>query len=156
MHPRASVEYHQHVARRLGFTTREVTYDDGEVMVDIEGFGELVELYYRPSKTGYLAFRRAFIHVSNGGGDRIPTWKRTDRMLYTISTTSGRCDHFETDTQPGDCEECVCGDCGAWVGSAEIRRNAGDLCDKCVAAELDEDRDDRPDRHDRLDWGDED
>jgi hypothetical protein len=41
------------------------------------------------------------------------------------------CDHFETSTQPGDCEDCVCADCGAWVGSAEIRR-CGGLCEKCL------------------------
>lgn len=135
-----SIDRAIHDARRLGFTTSEITYNDGEVMVDVAGFGELVELYYRPSRTGYLTFHHAFEHGGHGGGDRIPTWKRASNTLHAISTTSGRCDHFETDTQPGECLECVCSDCGAWVGSAEIGRNSG-ICDKCsyeYQAEADE------------------
>jgi len=136
-HPRASIEHHQHVARRLGFNTSEITYDDGEVMVDVKGFGELIELHYKPSKTGYLAFHHAFMHGGRNG-DKYRAWSHIDYRLYMISTGS-RCDHYETDTQPEDCTDCVCADCGAWVGSAECRRNEGGRCDKCVAAELEED-----------------
>lgn len=47
-----------------------------------------------------------------------------------------RCTHFEDKVQPEACEECVCGDCGAWVGSTEIARNGG-VCGKCLDAALD-------------------
>lgn len=42
-----------------------------------------------------------------------------------------RCTHYETRTDPGDCEECVCGDCGTWVGSREIAANGG-VCEQCL------------------------
>ena len=137
-HPRRSIDTAIYRAWTLGFKTREIVYDDGEIMVDVEGFGELIELYYKPNAaTGYLNFKSAFMHGGHGGGDRIRAWKRVSRLLHTISTDS-RCDHYETNTQPGECTDCVCADCGAWVGSAECRRNEGGRCDKCIAAELDE------------------
>ncbi|MTD57174.1 hypothetical protein [Amycolatopsis pithecellobii] len=40
--------------------------------------------------------------------------------------------HYETGTQPEDCEECVCADCAAWVGAREITR-CGGPCATCVA-----------------------
>lgn len=48
---------------------------------------------------------------------------------------SNPCDHFETNTQPEECEDCVCADCGAWVGSVEIRQ-CGGLCEECLAKGL--------------------
>lgn len=72
--PRSSVEDAIAEAEMLGFTTTEGEEFDGEVMVDVKGYGELIELYYRRSPTGYLAFHHAFMH---GGvnGDRIPRWR---------------------------------------------------------------------------------
>jgi hypothetical protein len=49
----------------------------------------------------------------------------------------GLCNHYETGTQPGECEDCVCADCGAWRPSSEISR-CGGLCRECLDRSLDE------------------
>lgn len=49
----------------------------------------------------------------------------------------GLCDHYETDTQPEECTDCVCEDCGDWRPSREISQ-CGGLCAKCLDKSLDE------------------
>lgn len=58
----------------LGFTTREGEEHDGELTVDVTGYGESVELRYRRSPTGHLSFRHAF-HHGGTSGDRLPRWR---------------------------------------------------------------------------------
>ncbi|QWF85749.1 hypothetical protein HUW46_09229 [Amycolatopsis sp. CA-230715] len=53
-----------------------------------------------------------------------PAWKNIAHAYL--------CSHYEDNTQPGDCVECVCADCGEWVGSTEIFK-CGGLCEKCLA-----------------------
>ena len=83
--PRHGIERAKHEATRRGFTVRECEPFDGEIMVDVAGYGELIELYYRPSKTGYLAFRHAFQHAGTTG-TRIYGWKHVLDTLVSIST----------------------------------------------------------------------
>jgi hypothetical protein len=72
--PRSSIEDACQEADLLGFTAHEGEEIDGEVMVDLAGYGELIELYYRRSPTGYLAFHHGFQHGGTNG-DRIPRWR---------------------------------------------------------------------------------
>lgn len=49
----------------------------------------------------------------------------------------GLCDHYETSTQPEECTDCVCEDCGAWRPSREISQ-CGGLCQECLDKPLDQ------------------
>jgi hypothetical protein len=72
------------VARSFGFTAHEYEEFFGLVMVDVAGYGELIELHYRRSATGYLAFDYGFIHGKTSG-DKTKTWKDTRDMLRSVA-----------------------------------------------------------------------
>jgi hypothetical protein len=143
--PRHGIERAKHEAELWGFKVREAEPFYGEIMVDVSGYGELIELYFRPLKTGYLAFHHAFQHAKTTG-TRLYGWGHVRNELVAISE-NGRCDHFETNTQPGECTACVCADCGEWVGSLLTRRHHG-LCGDCW------ERDNLSHIEDQRDWGD--
>lgn len=85
--PWASLEAAEKLGNSLGYKTRRVDLRDinQTVMLELDGHGELVEVYFQVSGTGYLAYQRTFVH---GGvsGDRIPTWRRTRDLLQGLST----------------------------------------------------------------------
>jgi hypothetical protein len=85
--PRHSIDRGIQVARSFGFTTHEYEEFFGLVMVDAEGYGELIELHYRRSATDYLAFSYGFIH-SKTSGDKIKTWRDTRDMLRSVAGVS--------------------------------------------------------------------
>lgn len=62
-------------------------------------------------------------------GPPVPSRPRTQEDLHGPML----CNHYETGTQPGECEDCVCEDCGAWRPSKEISQ-CGGLCRKCLDA----------------------
>lgn len=45
-------------------------------------------------------------------------------------TDTRGCDHYETKTDPGDCEECVCSECGGWL--ADEPGGSDGMCGRCV------------------------
>jgi hypothetical protein len=71
--PRTSIDNLTADAQRLGYQVREgeqFLRSDGkaEIMMDIEGHGELFEAYFIQNKrTGYWRFRRGFRHVGIKG-----------------------------------------------------------------------------------------
>lgn len=85
--PRHSIDHAIQVARSFGFTTHEFEEFFGLVTVDVRGYGELIELHYRRSATGYLAFSHSFIHGKTSG-DKTKTWRDTRDMLRSVAGAS--------------------------------------------------------------------
>lgn len=57
---------------------------NGTVMVDLDGYGECVEVYFQQSPTGYLAYHRTFLH---GGisGDWWRSWNQTAKFIASFN-----------------------------------------------------------------------
>lgn len=81
---RKAVEAAAALARSLGFTVRESDLRDlgAGIMLDVEGHGELVELYYVEHRgTGFLRWKCAYVHRDNGRADLVRTWRNTRDLL---------------------------------------------------------------------------
>jgi len=50
---------------------------DGTLTVDLDGHGDLLEIVFRRTATGYWGFHHSFMHNNYGGGDRWYTLTRT-------------------------------------------------------------------------------
>lgn len=60
---------------------------NGTVMVDLDGYGEVIEVYFKLNKSGYVAYHRTFIHGPVRGGDWLRSWNKTEEYLYSCSTS---------------------------------------------------------------------
>lgn len=91
MNPRTTIEQHKKAVRNLGFIVGPETglrNIDETITFDVVGFGELIELHYKQSShTRYFKFHYAFIHYGLRG-DKINTWKKTHKLLISISQDS--------------------------------------------------------------------
>ncbi|MEX5637233.1 NUDIX domain-containing protein [Parafrankia sp. FMc2] len=86
--PRASVERATALARSLGYRVRESDCRDidGTVNLDIAGYGDLVEVWFKEHPTtGYLRFHRGFLHGSAMSGDWCTTWTATAELVTSIA-----------------------------------------------------------------------
>lgn len=81
--PRESIAAAQSWASVCGFTaTEQGGLDfDGALTLCIEGYGQWIEVYFRPSPTGYWRYWRTFVHDNHGDGDRWQSWKRTKELM---------------------------------------------------------------------------
>jgi len=74
------------LGRAYDFTVTEYPIDDdGEVRVDFEGHGELVEMRFLRTASEYLTFKEAFLHLDTGAADRLRTRRAAEDELRSIA-----------------------------------------------------------------------
>lgn len=89
---RASIDAAAARARSLGFRVRENDFRDfgAGVALDVEGFGELVELHYAENPvTGFLRWKCAYVHRDDGRADLVRTWRDARDLLTACAAGEG-------------------------------------------------------------------
>ena len=80
------------LARSLGYRVRETDFRDlnAGVVLDVEGFGELVELHYQEHPdSGFLRWKCAYVHRNNGRTDTVGTWRGARALLNLYAAHPG-------------------------------------------------------------------